>query len=179
MILFSIDDTKRSIAKLMDGFKESNRKIMYGAHLKFNIGPLNKKYDELKVAQFGAFVADKAHYHHGETILGDVVVGMAQHFVGTNNIPWFVASGMFGTRFDAGKDAGETRYTYTEPEKLVPYILRKEDIPILTAISDDGVPVEPEEYYPVIPMILVLELVGVPIFLIIILWILLIGCAKG
>ena len=96
LILFSIADTERSIPKLTDGLKESHRKILYGAHLRWKISSKNKQYSEYKVAQFGAFVADKANYHHGEVILDEVVVGMAQDFIGANNIPWFTKDGQFG-----------------------------------------------------------------------------------
>lgn len=96
LILFSIADTQRSIPKLTDGFKESHRKILHGAHLRWKISDKAKEYPESKVAQFGAFVADKSNYHHGEVILDDVVVGMAQDFVGSNNISWFTKDGQFG-----------------------------------------------------------------------------------
>lgn len=96
LIQFSIADTQRSIPKLMDGLKESHRKIIYGAHHKYKIGSRNKQYNECKVAQFGAFVAEHSNYHHGELILDDVIVGMAQDFVGANNISWFTQDGQFG-----------------------------------------------------------------------------------
>lgn len=155
LILFSIADVQRSIPKLMDGLKESLRKIVHGAHLKWKIGKRDKVYSECKVAQFGAFVADKSKYHHGELILDDVVVGMAQDFVGANNIPWFTQEGQMGSRRRGGKDAAETRYTFTKPTPLVSYILRKEDQPILKHLKDEGEPVEPEFYLPIIPMALV------------------------
>ena len=48
-------------------------------------------------------------------MLGDVVVAMAQDFTGANNIPWFYQDGQFGTRYELGKDAAETRYSDTAP----------------------------------------------------------------
>ena len=123
MILFSIDDIRRSIPKLTDGLKQSHRTIIHVAHLTWKIGSKKGDYPEFKVAQFGAFVADKSHYHHGEVILGDVIVGMAQDFTGANNIPWFCKEGQFGTRFEGGKDAAETRYSCTKPE-ITRYIRR-------------------------------------------------------
>jgi len=95
LILFSLANIERSIPKI-DGFKESLRKIIYAAHLKWKIGSKKKTYTNIKVAQFGAFVAEKTSYQHGETILGDVIVGMSQNFVGANNIPWFTEDGQFG-----------------------------------------------------------------------------------
>jgi len=59
------------------------------------------------------------------------------------------------TRFEGGKDAAQTRYSFVRPERLVGYIIRKEDRPILKHVIDEGEIVEPETYYPIIPMILV------------------------
>lgn len=154
MILFSIANVQRSIPKLTDGFKESHRKILHGAHKKWKIGS-KKEYNEIKVAQFSAFIAGESNYHHGEKILDDVIVGMAQDFISANNIPWFIRNGQFGSRYRLGQDASETRYSHTHPEKIVSYILRKEDRPILTYVIDEGEAVEPHTYYPIIPMILV------------------------
>lgn len=155
LILFSIENVKRSIPKLIDGFKESHRKIIFGAHENWNITSGNPNYQEFKVAQFAAHIAKVSDYSHGERILDDIIVGMAQDFTGSNNIPWFAREGQFGTRYQGGKDAAETRYSHTFPERLLGYILRKEDRPILKQIVDKGNEAEPETYYPVIPMILV------------------------
>lgn len=153
MILFSIADVQRSIPKLTDGLKESYRKIIYGAHKKWKIGS-KTPYPEVKVAQFGGFVAGEAGYHHGETILDDVIVNMAQDFVGANNLPWFTRDGQFGSRYELGKDASQTRYSHVRPERLFSYILRKEDRPLFTPVIDDGKEIEPETYFPVICMAL-------------------------
>jgi len=155
LVLYSIANVQRSIPKLMDGFKESHRKIMFGAHKKWKIGSKKTNYQEVKVAQLSAYVAGESKYHHGEQILDDVVVGMAQNFMGSNNLPWFMREGQFGTRFAGGKDAAETRYSTTMPEKIVAYMFRKEDRPILKHIIDDGDTIEPENYLPVIPPALI------------------------
>jgi DNA topoisomerase-2 len=80
---------------------------------------------------------------------------MAQDFVGGNNIPWLVPQGQFGTRLQGGKDSASPRYihTYLQPKtrKLVP----EADFSVLTYRDDDGLPVEPEWYAPVLPMLLV------------------------
>jgi len=96
MILFSIADVQRSIPKLTDGLKESYRKILHGAHKHWKIDTKKTDYSEFKVAQFAAHVAKVSNYHHGEVILDDVIVGMAQDFTGANNIPWFTRDGQYG-----------------------------------------------------------------------------------
>ena len=41
------------------------------------------------------------------------IVGMAQDFVGSNNINLFLPNGQFGTRLMGGKDSASSRYVYT------------------------------------------------------------------
>lgn len=160
LIEFSLANSIRAIPKLMDGFKESLRKIMYGVHLKWKIGS-KKGYTEYKLERLAAFIAEKTIYHHGTEILSKVMIGMTQDFVGANNIPWFEKQGQYGSRRKGGSDAAAARYPNTNPHKLVQYILRKEDQPILKHMIDEGEKIEPETYYPIIPMILVNGVEGV------------------
>lgn len=158
LVLYSIANVERSIPKMMDGFKESQRKVMFGANKnwKIKIGKKGEKsYTSLKVAQFGAKVAEISEYQHGETILADVIIKMGQHFVGANNLPLFVDDGQFGSRVEGGKDASAARYLYTYPTSLLPYIFRSEDNPLLVPVIEEGHEVEPENYYPIIPLVLV------------------------
>jgi DNA topoisomerase-2 len=146
---FSNDDNSRSIPSIVDGFKPSQRKILYGAALR----GLDK--DEVKVAQLAGFVSDKAAYHHGEASLMGAIIGMAQDFVGSNNINVLKPNGQFGSRLDGGKDAASPRYIWTMFEQLTSKIFMSVDYPILEQQLDDGLPIEPENYAPIIPMILV------------------------
>lgn len=52
----------------------------------------------LKVAQLAGYVSEHSAYHHGEQSLTSTIVGLAQDFVGSNNINMLVPSGQFGTR---------------------------------------------------------------------------------
>jgi len=149
LIHFSNDDTCRSIPSVVDGFKPSQRKIFYGAALR----GLDKC--EVKVAQLAGFVSDKAAYHHGEMSLTGAIVGMAQDYVGSNNINVLKPNGQFGTRLRGGKDAASPRYIWTEFEKLTSLTFRKEDEPILNYLDEDGINIEPEYYLPIIPMVLI------------------------
>ena len=149
MIHFSNDDLERSIPNIMDGLKPSQRKILYGSYLR----KLDK--DEVKVAQLAGFVSDKAAYHHGEASLTGAIVGLAQDYVGSNNINILKPNGQFGTRVRGGKDSASPRYIWTKLAKLTPLIFRVEDNPILKQQDDDGLPIEPVNYAPIIPMILI------------------------
>jgi len=48
----------------------------------------------LQVAQLSGYVSEHSAYHHGETSLQSTIVGLAQSFVGSNNINLLVPSGM-------------------------------------------------------------------------------------
>jgi DNA topoisomerase-2 len=149
LIHFSIYDNERSIPNLMDGLKISLRKILFAA---FKKGGLKT---EIKVAQFSGYVSEHAAYHHGEASLNAAIVGMAQNFVGSNNINLFEPNGQFGTRCAGGSDSASERYIFTQLNKLTRLIYRQEDDAVLTYIDDDGQMVEPVYYAPAIPMILV------------------------
>ena len=149
LIHFSNEDLYRSIPSVIDGLKPSQRKILYGAYLR----GLDKS--EVKVAQLAGFVSDKAAYHHGEMSLTGAIVGMAQNFVGSNNINILFPSGQFGTRLKGGKDSASPRYIWTSLEKLTTLIYNPLDDPILNQQHEDSEPIEPEYYAPIIPMILV------------------------
>ena len=151
LIHFSNDDINRSIPSVIDGLKPSQRKVQYGCVLR----KLFKKQDEIKVAQLSGFVSDKTSYHHGEASLQGTIIGMAQNFVGSNNLNMLHPSGQFGTRLLGGKDAASARYIFTYLAEWNRLIFRPEDEPILTYLNDDGTPIEPEYYVPIIPMVLV------------------------
>jgi DNA topoisomerase-2 len=149
LIHFSIYDNERSIPNLMDGLKISLRKILYAA---FKKGGLKT---EIKVAQFSGYVSEHSAYHHGEASLNAAIVGMAQNFVGSNNINLLEPNGQFGTRSAGGDDSASERYIFTQLNKLTRLIFRQEDDAVLSYIDDDGQMVEPTYYAPAIPMILV------------------------
>ena len=148
MIHFSKYDCDRSIPNIMDGLKTSQRKILYTA-LK------RKLTNEIKVAQFSGSVSEISCYHHGESSLNGAIVGMAQNFVGSNNINLLEPKGQFGTRLQGGEDSASERYIHTNLNPLTRYIFPQADDGILSYLDDDGTQVEPVFYVPIIPMILV------------------------
>ena len=148
MIHFSKYDCDRSIPNIMDGLKTSQRKILFAAKKR------NLK-SEIKVAQFSGYVSEHSSYHHGEASLNGAIVNMAQNFVGSNNINPLVPSGQFGTRLKGGSDSASERYIFTYLNPITTTIFRDEDDKVLKYLDDDGTPVEPVWYAPIIPMILV------------------------
>jgi DNA topoisomerase-2 len=154
LIHFSNADNIRSLPHLMDGLKPSQRKILYSCFKR------NLK-DEIRVAQLAGYVSEHAAYHHGEASLNGTIVGMAQNFVGSNNINLLKPIGQFGSRLIGGKDAASPRYIHTHFEDIIHTIFRKEDTPLLNYINDDGDIVEPEYYLPVVPLLTINGAVGI------------------
>jgi len=148
LIHFSNYNLERSIPNVMDGLKTSQRKILFSAFKR------NLKH-EIRVAQFAGYVSEHSGYHHGEASLNDTIVGMAQDFVGSNNMPWFVPQGQFGTRLQGGKDSASPRYIHTYLQPHVQNLVPSDDFPCLNYRDDDGLPVEPDWYAPILPMLLI------------------------
>jgi DNA topoisomerase II len=145
---FSKYDCDRSIPNIMDGLKISQRKILYSAFKK-------NLTTEIKVAQFSGYVSEHSGYHHGEASLNGAIVGMAQNFVGSNNIHLLLPNGQFGTRLEGGKDSASERYIFTMLNPITRNIYPQADDAILTYLNDDELSVEPIYYVPIIPMILI------------------------
>tara|TARA_B100000795_G_scaffold269298_1_gene258255 strand:- start:3612 stop:7163 length:3552 start_codon:yes stop_codon:yes gene_type:complete len=155
LIHFSNRDLQRSINHICDGLKESTRKILYACFKR-------KLYtNEIKIAQLSGYVSEVSAYHHGENSLQQAIVGMAQIFVGTNNINLLNPNGQFGSRCQGGQDASSPRYIFTVLSKLTRMIFKEEDNLILNYLDDDGQKIEPEYYIPIIPMILVNGGIGI------------------
>jgi DNA topoisomerase-2 len=148
LIHFSNYNLERSIPNVMDGLKTSQRKILFSA-LKRNLK------SEIRVAQFAGYVSEHSGYHHGEASLNDAIIGMAQDYVGSNNLAWFVPQGQFGTRLQGGNDAASPRYIHTYLQPYISSLVPTDDLDCLKYRDDDGLPVEPEWYAPILPMLLV------------------------
>ncbi|KAL4133118.1 hypothetical protein PRIC2_003440 [Phytophthora ramorum] len=148
LIQFSHADNQRSLPSVVDGLKISQRKVLF-ACLK------RKLTSEVKVAQLAGYCSEHTAYHHGEASLHSTIVNMAQDFVGSNNLPLLYPSGQFGTRLQGGKDAASPRYIFTLLQKHTRLLFPEEDDALLRYADDDGFPVEPVHYVPIIPMLLV------------------------
>ncbi|KAG0474607.1 hypothetical protein HPP92_014293 [Vanilla planifolia] len=148
LILFSMADLQRSIASMVDGLKPGQRKILFCSFKKNFV-------KEAKVAQFSGYVSEHSAYHHGEQSLASTIIGMAQDFVGSNNINLLQPNGQFGTRHQGGKDHASVRYVYTRLSPMTRFLFPKDDDLILDYLKEDGQSIEPTWYVPIIPMVLV------------------------
>jgi DNA topoisomerase-2 len=148
LVNFSIADLERSIPNIMDGFKPSQRKVLYGCIKK-------GLYTDMKVAQLSGYISEHTSYHHGEVSLQGTIINMAQDYTGSNNINLLVPSGQFGTRLQGGKDSGSPRYIFTCLQPITKILFNEHDSKLLDYLDDDGMQIEPKYYIPIIPMLLV------------------------
>lgn len=148
LIVYSRASNVRAIPLFVDGLKPVQRKIL-------SIAFQRNLVRECRVASFASSVIERSAYHHGEKSMCDAVIQMAQDYVGSNNINLLVPSGQFGTRAEGGKNAGSPRYTNTLLSPVARLIFRVEDDALLTRLVDDGKPIEPAYYLPILPMALV------------------------
>ncbi|KAJ1633395.1 DNA topoisomerase, partial [Pavlovales sp. CCMP2436] len=88
----------------------------------------------VKVAQLSGYIGEHSAYHHGED------------YVGANNINLLHPAGQFGTRL---QDHASARYIFTRLSPITRAIFPEADDP------DDGIPIEPTFYVPILPMVLV------------------------
>ena len=150
LIHFSYYDMHRSIPSLIDGLKPTQRKIIYTG---FKYIPNNIK--EVKVAQFGAKVAEKTCYHHGEKSIFDTIINMAQDYIGSNNMNLLLPNGNFGSRLSSGEDHSSERYIFTNIHPITKLLFKKDDEYILNYLNEEGQSIEPDYYLPVLPNILI------------------------
>ncbi|KAI0222309.1 DNA topoisomerase 2 [Massospora cicadina] len=127
LIHFSMDDNICSIPSAVDGLKPVQRKVVYGCFLQPDA--------EVKVAMLTSSIIKKVAYHHGDQSLASTIIGLAQNFVGANNVNLLIPLGQFGSCTQGGKDAGDNML-------------------LLNYLDDDGMKVEPKWFVLVVPIIL-------------------------
>lgn len=150
---FSAQSNVRGIPFIGDGFKEVQRKVIYGLLERGE----SKGIDT--VERVSAYICSVSNYHHGAVSVEDTVIKMAQKFPGTNNISLLVDDGQFGSRKNFGGSA--SRYISTDLHENFRKIFKKEDDCITRSMYDGNIKIEPEFYIPTLPLILVNGAVGI------------------
>ena len=134
----------RMIASVMDGQKNGSRKVLHTI-LEHNIK------SDIKVSSLSSRVAEFCEYLHGS--LDGVIVGLAQNYPGSNNIPLLMREGNFGTRFDSSASASRYIFTYGSPEFFE--LFSKDDSKILEHQQFEGTDIEPVFFLPSLPLLLI------------------------
>jgi len=141
---FASYNSLRSIASLVDGFKNAQRKVIWGMRNK----PSNKDF---KVSTLAGEIQIITEYLHGS--IENVMVNMAKNYVGSNNIPLLSREGHFGSRHS--NEAAATRYIFTGKEKIFEKIFKSDDEKILYGQEFEGTVIEPRFLVPTLPLILI------------------------
>ena len=134
----------RAIPSVIDGFKPTQRKIIFIADRVWRSG----SEKPLKIFQLGGKVAADAAYHHGDASLSGAIVGMAQSF--KNSLPLLEEIGQFGSL--RSPEAGAPRYISTKLTKN--FRLLYKDFELLENQIEEGSPIEPKFFLPIIPTVL-------------------------
>ncbi|CAF1696929.1 unnamed protein product, partial [Brassica napus] len=150
---FFMANMKRSVPSMLDGLKPGQRKILH-CLLK------RSSNEDIKVSQVSALVLTHCDYYHSEKALNNTIIKMAQHHVGSNNLPLLQSLGQFGTRIAGGQDAADPRYLRTKLSPETRILFPKEDDKYADALTgslnvEDRKNTEPTPYYPIVPMVLV------------------------
>ena len=146
----------RALPSAVDGLKPSQRKVLWGCFRRNLV-------TSLKVAQLSGYIAENAAYHHGEASLQGTIVNLAQDYVGSNNVNYLIPEGQFGTRLNGGSDSAAARYIFTKLNPLTRMLFPAADDSLLEYAEDDGVPVEPIFYRPILPTIFINGSVGISV----------------
>jgi DNA topoisomerase-2 len=134
----------RAIPSIIDGFKPTQRKIIFIADKVWRSG----SEKPLKIFQLGGRIAADAHYHHGDGSLNGAIVGMAQSF--KNSLPLLEEIGQFGSL--RSPEAGAPRYISTKLTKN--FRLLYKDFELLQNQIEEGNEIEPNFFLPIIPTVL-------------------------
>lgn len=151
LIQHSRANVVRSIPLFLDGLKPVQRKLVYSALKRWS----KNKNEQVKVSAFATYALEETNYHHGPKSLEDSIKNMARAYTGSNNMPYFMRDGQFGTRYGGGKDCAESRYISTRPEWWLRLVYRKEDDCLLRRRVEEGEECEPYFLLPIIPMLAV------------------------
>lgn len=142
---YTIYDSKRSIANIIDGQKITQRKVLHTCSIRSNT--------DIKVAQLCSQVAYETAFHHGEVGIGGVICNLAQSFAGANNMNLLEPVGQFGSRLSPIPAAH--RYIFTKLTDNYRLLFKKDDELALKYLYDDEQRIEPEYYLPILPVILI------------------------
>lgn len=134
----------RAIPSVIDGFKPTQRKVIYVANRVWKSG----SEKPIKIFQLGGRIAAEAQYHNGDMSLNSTIIGMAQSF--KNSLPLLDEVGQFGSLRSPG--AGAPRYISTKLNSN--FRLLYKDFELVEKQYEEGSEIEPKFFLPIIPTVL-------------------------
>ena len=134
----------RAIPSCIDGFKPVQRKIIYIANKIWKNG--NEK--PMKVFQLSGHVSSLAMYAHGDASLNKAISLMGTTY--KNSLPLLEGIGQYGSL--RVPEMGAPRYIGTKLSSN--FRLLYKDFELLESKMEEGIPVEPEFFLPIVPTVL-------------------------
>ena len=134
----------RALPSLIDGLKTGARKIMHAA---FNGGLKNR--ENKKLLNLSGDTMNLSLYPHGDSSLNGTIITLSQPF--KFNCNPLECDGQVGS-LRSPKSVSAPRYLYVKLSKFSD--LWKTDIELTNQIFDEGQYVEPENYLPIIPTVI-------------------------
>lgn len=159
LIDYSKETYFRALPSFEDGLKESQRKALAFALLKWSYG--NGRAGSDKTGRIASECAGKMAYHYNENCLTDTYTRMAQEFTGSHNMAYFTPEGLLGSRHQGGADAGACRYTEVYIAPWIKYVYNSDFLKVVKCRKSEGLDVEPEWIPAVIPIHLINGFKGV------------------
>jgi len=141
---FSTYASYRAIASVIDGLKNSQRKVFYTL-----MG--NKANNKEKVSRLASITGLNTEYLHGEASLESVIVTAVRHYDKT--LPLLAEEGSFG--FRTITKAAASRYIYTKKLDMFPIIFNGKFSRIDGYQTFEGTKIEPKVLTALLPMLLV------------------------
>lgn len=141
---FSAYASYRAIGSVIDGLKNSQRKVFYTL---MNTSGNNKE----KVSRLASIVGLKTEYLHGEASLESVIVTGVRHF--DKPLPVLEEEGAFGYR--TVPKAAASRYIYTKKRNVFGLVYNSKFSRIDGHQTFEGTKIEPRVLTPLLPMLLV------------------------
>ena len=141
---FSAYASYRAIASVIDGLKNSQRKVIYTLMS-------NANNNKEKVSRLASITGLKTEYLHGEASLESVIVSTVRHF--DKPLPILAEEGAFGYRTITKSAA--SRYIYTKKLDIFSHIFNKKFSRIDGYQMFEGTKIEPKVLTVLLPMLLV------------------------
>lgn len=139
-------DNIRSIVSVVDGLKNSGRKVVY----------FSKDLEKYKkVSTLKSEISAKSQYLHNEDILPEIIVGFARDFNTSNQLPLFKALSAVGCR--TKPVAAQPRYSSVKKSDFYDLIFNSKDEPILIHQSFENSYIEPRYLLPTLPLVLLMN----------------------
>lgn len=145
----------RALPYIVDGLKPVMRRGLY-------IGSKMAKTDWVKVAKLAG--SCMSLHPHGNTSIEDTISGMAQDFSGTNNVPYFLGKGAFGSKImGPGNGIGAARYVSVKLSENFTKVMGADFDLIDMKPNYDDTEKEPVAFLPIIPTVLLNPMQGIAV----------------